>query len=222
MILHGQGGEKLLDSYEIERRPVAFRNVAMSGTHAGVHMEYASWVHDAPTGTIRSDTLDGENLRDRIRSHVLTHDGENQCLGLEMGYRHSDSPIIVPGIPGEEPIWTEREYIPSTWPGARVPHVYLNDGVTSIFDVLGFDFTVVDFTEEGDVSEEFSVLATRLGIPLSVVHLPKEKHARQIWERDIVLVRPDHHVSWRSTPGAQPSQMEIENALLTSTGRGLA
>lgn len=220
MVLHGQGGEKLLQSYEFERRPVALRNVAMSGTNAEVHMKYAGWVHDEPEGTIRNATVVGKNLRERLRSHVLTHDGENQYLGLEMGYRHSTSPVIVPDDdPNEEPIWTERDYIPSTWPGARAPHVYLNDGMTGIFDLLGLDFTVVDFTSEGTVGKEFSVVATRLGIPLSVLHLPEEKHARQIWERDIVLLRPDQHVSWRSNASKPPSQMEIENALLISSGR---
>lgn len=222
MVLHGQGGEKLIESYEIERRPVAVRNVAKSGTNAEVHMTYASWVQDGPAGTIRSDNPDGEKLREQIRSHVLINDGENQYLGIEMGYRNSNSPIIVPGIPDEEPLWTEREYTPSTWPGVRVPHVYLNDGITSIFDLLGFDFTIVDFTGEGNVGKEFSVIATRLGIPLSVLHLPKEKHARQIWGRDLVLIRPDHYVSWRSTHGTKPGQIEIEKALLVSTGRSLA
>jgi FAD-dependent monooxygenase len=220
MVLHKQGGEKLLDSYEVERRPVAIRNVSKSGINAEVHMKYASWVNAEPAGTIRSETPAGRNLRERLRSHVLTDDGENKNLGIEMGYRHSKSPVIVPdGNPNDEPIWTEKDYFPSTWPGARAPHVYLNDGVTPIFDLLGFDFTLVDFTGDGSVGKEFAVVATRLDIPLSLLHLPNEKHARQIWERDIVLVRPDHHVSWRSNVSQSPNQVEIEDILLVSSGR---
>ncbi|KNG83319.1 hypothetical protein ANOM_007572 [Aspergillus nomiae NRRL 13137] len=220
MVLQGQCGERLLESYEIERRPVAIRNVAMSGTNVEMHMKYVSWVRGEPAGTVRSETPAGKDLRERIRSHVLAHDGENKYLGIEMGYRHTTSPVIVPdGDPKEQPPWTARDYFPSTWPGARAPHVYLNDGVTSIFERFGFDFTVVDFTEEGRVGEEFSAVAARLEIPLSVLHLPQEKHARQVWERDVVLIRPDHHVSWRSNVSQPPSREEIENALLISSGR---
>ena len=46
--------------------------------------------------------------------------------GAELGYRYVDSPIIdnVPG--GPEHLF--RDYRPTTWPGARLPHVWLADG----------------------------------------------------------------------------------------------
>ena len=34
----------------------------------------------------------------------------------------------------EEPEWSVREHVPSTWPGVRAPHVFLKDEKTSIFD----------------------------------------------------------------------------------------
>ena len=47
-------------------------------------------------------------------------------IGAELGYRYVDSPIIdnIPG--GPEHLF--REYHPTTWPGARLPHVWLDDG----------------------------------------------------------------------------------------------
>lgn len=220
MFLSGQGGDALLDSYEIERRPVAIRNVAMSGTNAGVHLKYASWVHEEPLRGVGSNTAARKELHERIRDHVVTNDGENKSLGIEMGYRHSTSPIIVAdGTVEKEPAWTEREYFPSTWPGARAPHVLLKDHVTAIFDLLGPDYTVVDFTDEGRVAREFSVIAARLEVPLAILHLPEEEHAQRIWERDTVLVRPDQHVSWRGNSSQPPSLSEIEYILLVSSGR---
>src|SRR6202012_3196088 len=50
----------------------------------------------------------------------------NEMIGAELGYRYADSPIIdnIPGGPEHR----YREYCPTTWPGARLPHVWLPDG----------------------------------------------------------------------------------------------
>ncbi len=42
--------------------------------------------------------------------------------------------------------------------------------------------------------------AQRRGVPMT--HLPvDDENVRAVWERDLVLVRPDHHVAWRgNTP----------------------
>lgn len=224
-VLNGTGGEFLLDSFEIERRPVAIRNVDMSGVHTQVHMKYVEWVKQEAPGTVLSSTEQGEELRDRIKAHVLANDGENQDLGIEMGYRNNGSPVVVTdrapdGETEKEPQWNVRDYIPSTWPGARAPHVFLNDGETSIYDLFGPDYSLVDFTQNGHFAKEFATASSRLGIPLTVVHLPEEKHARKIWERDVVLVRPDLHVSWRSAVGLTSHwQTPIEDILLISTGK---
>ena len=38
--------------------------------------------------------------------------------------------------------------------------------------------------------------AQRIGVPLEVVNINEAK-VREIYERDLVLVRPDGHVAWR-------------------------
>lgn len=118
MFLNGQGGERLLESYEAERRSVAVRNVAMSGRHAQVHMDYAGWVRQTSEGEVRSDSPEGQALRERIRSHVCANDGENKSLGIEMGYRLSSSIILLEEDPVNEPKWSERDYVATTWPGS--------------------------------------------------------------------------------------------------------
>ena len=58
----------------------------------------------------------------------------NEMIGAELGYRYQDSPLIAnePGGP-EDPL---RKYEPTTWPGARLPHVWL-EGHTAIQDRIG-------------------------------------------------------------------------------------
>jgi hypothetical protein len=124
-----------------------------------------------------------------------------QETGIEMGYRYGRSPIVLSsGEMGEEPAWYPTHYVPSTWPGARAPHVFLSDG-RPIFDLYGEEYTLVDFTPDGR-----GVELIRLEEKHAIVHihLPNEPHARKIWERDLVLVRPDGHVSWRASDVPTP------------------
>lgn len=216
--LKGHGGKHLLDSYEAERKPVAVRNIDRSGIHFRVHADYWDWVREAGSGVVSSNSDEGRKLREKIKAHVLALDGENKDHGVEMGYRYNESPIIVLDEEEKEPEWKARDYVASTWPGARAPHVYLTDGKTSIFDLFGRDYTIVDFTEEGLVSHEFVQSAATLNIPLTRVHLPSETHVRDIWCRRAVLIRPDDHVAWRA-PANSKLPIDATQVLRIATGQ---
>jgi hypothetical protein len=218
-VLTGHGGKHLLDSYEIERRPIAARNIERSGVHFGVHMEYWGWVRENP-GLTSSDTNEGKNLRKNIAAQVQTHDGENKDHGIELGYRYNGSPVVI-GEDGNEPKWTYKDYIPSTWPGARAPHVFLSDGKISIHDLFGEgnQYTLVDFTPNGHYVRPFETVAKKMGVPLKIVHLPDETHVQRIWEREAVLVRPDDHVAWRAEGVEEVSGEVAEEVLHVATGK---
>ncbi|KAH8807752.1 FAD binding domain-containing protein [Xylogone sp. PMI_703] len=217
-VLNGYGGEHLLKSYNDERRSVAFRNVERSGHHFSVIGKYIELVGEG--GKLLSTTEEAKNLKKRITEHLQSNDGENKDHGIEMDYRFPDSYVVIKDG-SKEKEWNPRNYTPSTTPGSRAPHVYLRDDKTSIFDLYGEDYTIVDFTSSGKVSASFEEVAKSLGIPLKRVHLPSEQHVRSIWERDIVLVRPDGIVSWRSdNQGADTLDAEaIKHVLLVSVGQ---
>ncbi|ETR97598.1 hypothetical protein M419DRAFT_39261 [Trichoderma reesei RUT C-30] len=196
-VLNGYGGELLLKSYELERLPVAVRNINHSGTL------WQRWARIwSSCAQVRPDILSqsklGKAFKAELAHSFLTNDGENQDHGIEMGYRYNASPVVVGDSDASEPEWNFRHYVPSTWPGARPPHVFLADGETSIFDLFGQEYTIVDFSKDGKWAYEFGKAAERLCVPLEKVHLPTEKHVRDLWERDAVLIRPDDHVAWRS------------------------
>jgi hypothetical protein len=116
---------------------------------------------------------------------------ENESWGVELGYRYDDSPIIwlEPDAPPVDPI----DYRPTTRPGGRLPHVFLEDH-RSIHDRLGRYFTLVVIGEADSSAIESAALARR--IPLSVLRLNRPD-LRTVYERNLILVRPDHHVAWR-------------------------
>jgi hypothetical protein len=117
-----------------------------------------------------------------------------EILGIEAGYRYVDSPAIWPE-PGEGPDPDNRSYVPTSWPGARLPHVWLDDG-TALHDHLGPGYTLLRL---GGARAETGRLEQALrasGAPLDVLDFPSDA-ARDIYGRDLLLVRPDLHVVWR-------------------------
>jgi FAD-dependent monooxygenase len=97
--------------------------------------------------------------------------------------------------------------------------VFLSDGKTSIFDLFGQDYTIVDFSEEGKWADAFADAALQLKVPLQKVHLPQEKHVQEIWERTAVLVRPDDHVAWRAPISDKTTVAEAIDILKIAVGQ---
>ena len=76
----------------------------------------------------------------RTRAKEFQHDS----AGIELGYRYENSPICVAdGTPAPE--LDHGLYVPSTWPGARAPHVWLKDG-RSTLDLFGKSFVLLNFS----------------------------------------------------------------------------
>ena len=115
-------------------------------------------------------------------------------VGAEMGYRYVDSPIIM-DIPGG-PEHLFREYVPSTWPGARLPHVWLDDG-TALQDRLPVDgFTLLKLGRTQANTAELETFISASGAPLTVLDVP-DQIARELYGFDLILLRPDMHIVWR-------------------------
>ena len=195
--LQGWGGPGLLASYEIERRQVGERNVAAS--------TYASRGRRAWRAEYRPCIRDNTPEGTAARAHLaLVADREqrksNDMVGAELGYRYVGSPIIWPE-PGEGPPHDFIDYVPTTWPGARLPHVWLDDG-TALHDRIGDGFTLLRFgATQADLSG-FEQAMRATGAPLDVLEIADET-AREVYGYDLLLLRPDLHVAWR---GNQPPE----------------
>jgi 2-polyprenyl-6-methoxyphenol hydroxylase-like FAD-dependent oxidoreductase len=188
-IAQGWGGEPLLDSYDQERRPVGRRNREASGFHAATKARIAGlWPDDLDRPGPQGDALRAEIGR-RIAE---IGNAENESLGIELGYRYDDSPVIY-AEPGTPPPVGEQRYAPSTWPGARLPSLYLADG-RALHDLLGPGFTLIAFNSAE--SGGFRAAAATRRMPLKILALD-DPHARSVLDREMLLVRPDHHVAWR-------------------------
>jgi 2-polyprenyl-6-methoxyphenol hydroxylase-like FAD-dependent oxidoreductase len=188
-IVHGWADHRLLVAYEVERRGVAIRNRTASARHTLVRLA----IKTAYRKAIHSQGWNGERSRRRLGREILDLGNlENEADGIEFGYCYDSSPVIC-NEPQRASVDHMHTYTPGTRPGVRPPSLFLEDG-QAIFDLFGLGFTLLRFADL-DVDSIVTGAAER-GMPLKVVDI-REDGARGLYERDLVLIRPDHHVGWR-------------------------
>ena len=190
-VLKGWGGPNLLPSYEFERRQIGDRNVGASRYATLGRRKWRSMWRP----NIRENTREGKQSREILASVADVEQRKtNEMIGAELGYRYVASPVIcdIPG--GPEHLF--RVYEPTTWPGARLPHVWLNDG-TAVQDRLpAHGYTLIRLGGSGVDLKPLQKAIAAHGAPVSMLDIPDDI-ARDIYGCDALLVRPDMHIVWR-------------------------
>src|SRR2546422_541064 len=134
----------------------------------------------------------------------------NEMIGAELGYRYVGSPIVWEEPGGPEHLF--REYVPTTWPGARLPHVWL-DGHVALQDRLGPGYTLLRLGATGEDGSALQQSFAAYGAPFDVLHVADDA-ARDVYGYDLILLRPDLHIVWRGNPLA----IEPDELAAISTG----
>jgi 2-polyprenyl-6-methoxyphenol hydroxylase-like FAD-dependent oxidoreductase len=200
--LQGWGGPQLLASYEIERRQIGARNVDAS-RHAsrGRRAWRAAWKPN-----IRDNTPEGVATRANLIAIAdVEQRKSNEMIGAELSYRYEGSPVIWPEV-GESPVPDFMKYQPSTWPGARLPHVWLAGG-RALHDCIGEGYTLLRLKSQVDAAPLAKAFASHAA-PFTVLDV-NEDHPRDIYGCDLLLLRPDLHVVWRGNRLDDPVRLAV-------------
>ena len=188
--LNGWAPANMLDAHERERHPITEQvsHFVMDHAHA-----MASQRGDVPDN-IEADGPEGVAARAELgRSAYDLNVQQYCCAGLNFGYYYDNSPIIAHD--GEAaPGYTMSEFTPSTVPGCRTPHLWLGNG-RSLYDAMGPEYTLLRLDRTIDTGP-LQCSATAQGVPLSVLDLEGDE-ASALYDRKLVLSRPDQHVAWR-------------------------
>ena len=185
-VLQGWGGERLLESYEEERKPVhEWIMDEAEANHAVLGKElFQAGIEDE--GEV------GDSVRREVRKNILaTKKREFHTIGAVLGYCYQRSPVIL-SEDAEVKVDAGR-YEPSSRPGCLAPHLWLADG-SSLYDSFGSGFTLL--ARRLDRAEEAVRQAHEDGFPLKIAKLPEEE-SLVLYPRELTLVRPDQHVCWR-------------------------
>jgi 2-polyprenyl-6-methoxyphenol hydroxylase-like FAD-dependent oxidoreductase len=198
-VLRGRAPSNLLDSYELERKPLAQRNT-----------EYARRFADSvglfpARPVLEEDSAAGIVERERAAAHLNAHVRlEFNIPGVTFGGRYDGSPVIVGDgtrTPPDEP----NNYVPTATPGGRPPHAWLEDG-RSLFDSFHSEWTLLALGAQPPETNAFTVAAQELGLDLKVV-----AHAtpalRDLYEAPLALIRPDQMIAWRGADASAAMQV---------------
>ena len=190
--LSGWGGDALLASYELERRPIAARNIEEA---AGNLARMLSTREDRPPPDIFQPGHAGDAARRVFGAKFTTlMRREWFTLGIQLGYRYENSPICVPdGTPA--PPDETATYVQTARPGHRAPHVWLTSD-RSTLDLFGRGFVLMRFGAAPTDAAPLVKTAAERRVALKVHDIHNEG-AAALFERRLVLVRPDGHVAWR-------------------------
>lgn len=187
-VLRGQAGGGLLDSYQAERKPVAVRNTSRAAFNYQADLAL-------PTDAILDDPgAAGDAARAEVATQVAgTREREWRSLGVQLGYRYENSPVVVPGGsagPPDEP----TRYEPTCRPGHRAPHVELPDG-RSVLDLFGGGFVLLQTTASAAPASAWTAAFRARGAPLEVADISGAQPG-DAYPAELVLVRPDGFVAW--------------------------
>jgi hypothetical protein len=160
---------------------------------------------------IRDNTPEGAQTRAELtRIANVEQRKSNEMIGAELGYRYVGSPVIA-AEEGEGPPHEFMTYVPTTWPGVRLPHVWLDDG-TALHDKIGDGYTLLRLGGSAANSAPLARAFAGYGVRFAALDIA-DTRPRELYGYDLLLVRPDLHVVWRGN--SLPGEAEKLAALAT-------
>lgn len=207
-VIRGSASMGLLDSYEVERIPVAQNNAEQSLSNAikMLGLSAALGTDVEPTTERMLASLADPHRADQITAAVEMQREHFDLFGLQLGYVYERGALV-----SEEPPEVHRsanEYVPSARPGARLPHAWVGAiGGRSTLDLVPIARPVLfcfgDHEVWLDALGASEVALVRIGV--DTPELDEWKKVCQVGDSGALLVRPDQHVAWRAFNSAQAS-----------------
>jgi 2,4-dichlorophenol 6-monooxygenase len=219
----------LLDTYETERRPVAQYNADQSLQNAMRLLEVPhalGYSHDLEASKVRF----AETLSDAARRREVAAAIENQAehfdmLGLQLGFAYETGAVVNDGSDKPSAANPVRDFIPTSRPGARLPHGWVErDGrrisTLDLISLEGFTSLV------GPDGSQWIEAARTAGVPIRCVQVGRDVNDPADWWKSVaalepdgvLLVRPDQHVAFRSRGAVADHRAALQGAFATMLG----
>jgi 2,4-dichlorophenol 6-monooxygenase len=233
--LRGVASDGLLDSYEAERRPVAERNVSWALLTFQNHP-----LTDVGIGLVRGDSEtskrnfaaffaendEGRTRRARLKDVMSVQRMEWQAHDLELGFFYDRGAVVADGTfpPERDPMG--NRYTPTTRPGHRLPHAWVEFGGKRIstLDLVGKgEFLLILGSDGGPWVEAADRIAAEFDTPLKSIAIGEATacvdvdrswiNLREVASDGAILVRPDNHVAWRCVGASANALESLRDAL---------
>jgi 2,4-dichlorophenol 6-monooxygenase len=221
LVLRGRAGEALLDTYESERRPVVTANgerALFGATNSMIAIGSLGALPNAPDDNetqfqrLLADDFDGARRRQRMHEVFRITRGEYAGHDQELGFTYPVGAVLDDGSPAAVRDVMGSVYTPTTRPGSRLPHAWLQrDGrVVSTHDLVPVDGFLVLTGAQGDGWKAAArLLAAQAGVAVAGYRIGGAgadltdpggawREVCGIDEGGVLLIRPDGHVAYRA------------------------
>ena len=218
----GWAAPALLDTYEIERHPIAETNCHQSATNAFkmVFLAGALDLHPGATSDDLAAVLADPSRREAIDAAVQEQATHFDMLGLQLGYVYAQGALSRDGEP-PSPITDPSTFDPTAEVGARLPHGWLADG-RSTLDLVAIDAMTLISVGAHDV---WAAAVASMPVAMHHVRLGGTAAIDAGWrslcrlgDDGAMLVRPDQHVAWRTDTLPRSPAADLAGALTTVLG----
>lgn len=238
--MSGKAGPALLDSFSVERQPVGADVIARANQGLRDHFPWQRIMgmlepDEAKRAAILAEFDDpgetGRARRQAFRDAIDNTTTEFHGLGIEMNQRYISNAVYLAdqGPPPPIPEDKVRTHQITTYPGRRLPHVWLNSRVpgkrVSTIDLAGHGrFCLLTgpggqawkdaarAVSEGPVGVEIASYSIGWKQDYEDVYFDWIKKS-EIQEDGCVLVRPDRFVAWRSVGMVDAAEKKLEEVM---------
>ncbi|MEU6586577.1 FAD-dependent monooxygenase [Nocardia sp. NPDC046763] len=224
LVLRGHAEECVLDTYDEERRAVAWFNSEQ--IHRNVEASAkVGWVMTDPDMLARIEGPDAGPVLQQIADAIPLQEDQYWSYGQQFGFVYESAAVIGDGTAA--PVSVVSDYLPSAAPGAHAPHLWLRDPAgerLSTVDLLHTDFVLLTTPQGMEWHAALADLSADRGLPMVaytigasgdyVTEDGQDWPARYgIEESGAVLVRPDGHVCLRAVDAGTPPREVLEEAI---------
>lgn len=222
----GWAAPSLLDTYESERQPVAQYNADQS-------LQNAIRLLEVPRALGFSDDAElsrrhfAETIADPARRREVAAAIANQAehfdmLGLQLGFSYETGALVADGTDKPVPANPVRDFIPTSRPGARLPHGWVErDGQRiSTLDLVSLQGLTLLVGPDGSAWVQ---AARTVDMPIGCLQIGRDITDPADWWTSVaglgpdgaLLVRPDQHVAFRSRNAAADSGAVLAHTIAT-------
>jgi len=232
--LSGVASSELLQSYELECKPVALVNCAHSKSNFLNLFDVdktifggSSEMDDSRLELLKSNSEESRRELADIQSIIDEQLPHFDTTALDLGYKYESGAVIEDEVPEPEGNVVVFEFEQFCRSGYRFPHMRLQCGEREIssIDLIDYRAFTIFCGDEDRWSAAAEDAADRAGLTINVVAIAEEgryQDAHGDWGRlaeievdGAVLVRPDGQVCWRSITEPDSPADELARVLKT-------
>ncbi len=206
----GWADPSILDTYFVERHPIAETNCAQSVANALklFTLLEALGLGEGATSEHLHAVLADPSQQPTIDAAVAEQATHFDMVGLQLGYHYPEGALGCAGAPAPEEI-DPRVFDPRVVVGGRLPHAWVDPTTSTLDLVLPNGLTLLSF----GAHDEWATASESADAPVHHVRLDGPGAGVQPWLGELstgdgaLLVRPDQHIAWCAPGSSDASRL---------------